>query len=116
MRSKVKKMEAVVRVERLRIVQKRIKELKIGGIIIEASGWSKTRELHARYRGLPVTYDLLPVAKIEVIVPDDKIELVVDVIKKNARTGEVGDGIILVSTLESFTNIATLDESEKQFE
>jgi nitrogen regulatory protein P-II 1 len=114
--SEMKKMEAVVRVERLRIVQKRIKELKIGGIILEASGWSKTRELHARYRGLPVSYDLIPVVKIEVIVPDDKIELVVDVIKKNARTGEVGDGIIVVSNLESFINIATMDDSEKQFE
>ena len=114
--SRMKKMEAVVRVERLRLVQKRIKELKIGGIIIEASGWSKKRELHARYRGLPVSYDLLPVAKIEVIVPDDKIDLVVDTIKKNAKTGEVGDGVIVVSNLESFINIATSDDSEKQFE
>jgi nitrogen regulatory protein PII len=114
--SRTKKMEAVVRVERLRVVQKHIKELKIGGIILEASGWSKTRELHARYRGLPVSYDLIPVAKVEVIVPDDKIGLVVDVIKKYARTGEVGDGVIVVSNLESFINIATSDDSEKQFE
>jgi nitrogen regulatory protein P-II 1 len=114
--SRMKKMEAVIRVERLRLVQKRIKELKIGGIILHASGWSKSRELHARYRGLPVSYDLIPVAKVEVIVPDDKIDLVVNTIKESARTGEVGDGVIVVSNLESFINIATMDDSEKQFE
>jgi nitrogen regulatory protein P-II 1 len=51
-----------------------------------------------------------------VIVPDDKINLVVNTIKENARTGEVGDGVIVVSNLESFFNIATLDDSEKQLE
>ena len=53
---------------------------------------------------------------MEVIVPDDKIEMVIDTIKKNARTGEVGDGVIIVSNLESFINIATLDDAKKQFE
>lgn len=112
----MKKLEAVVRVERLRVVQEQLKKLKIGGIMLHAAGWSKIRKLHARYRGLPVSYDLIPVVKVEVIVEDDMLNLAVDTIKKNARTGEVGDGVILVSNLETFVNIATLDDSEKQFE
>jgi nitrogen regulatory protein PII len=39
----MKKVDAVIRVERLRSVQKHIKELKIGGIILHASGWSKKK-------------------------------------------------------------------------
>jgi len=78
----MKKLEAVVRVERLRVVQEQLKKLKIGGIMLHAAGWSKIRKLHARYRGLPVSYDLIPVVKVEVIVEDDMLNLAVDTSRK----------------------------------
>lgn len=109
----MKKLEAVIRVERLRLVQEHLKEFNIGGIILHAVSWSKRRELHARYRGLPVTYDLIPVVKVEVIIPDDKLDVVVNSVKDNARTGEVGDGVIFVSNLENIINISNMDDTEK---
>jgi nitrogen regulatory protein P-II 1 len=106
----VKRVEAIVRVERLHKVRERLKELDVGGIILHADAWSKESKFHLRYRGLPVSYDLIPAAKFELFVPDDKLELVVKTIKENAKTGEAGDGVIAVSDLENFTNITPADD------
>jgi nitrogen regulatory protein P-II 1 len=91
----MKRVEAIVRVERLRRIRERLKELDVGGIILHADGWTKDGKLQLMYRGLPVSYDLIPLAKFELFIPDDKLELVVKTIKENARTGEAGDGVIV---------------------
>ena len=106
----MKRVEAIVRVERLHKVRERLKELDVGGIILHANGWSKEIKFHRRYRGLPVTYDLIPLAKFELFIPDEKLELVVRTIKENARTGEAGDGAIAVSDLESYMQITSADD------
>jgi nitrogen regulatory protein P-II 1 len=106
----VKRVEAIVRVERLRKVRERLKELDVGGIILHTDGWSKETKLHLRYRGLPVSYDLIPLAKFELFIPDDKLELVVKTIKENARTGEADDGVIAISDLENVMNITPSDK------
>lgn len=105
----MKRVEAIVRVERLRKVRERLKELDVGGIILHADGWTRDGKFQLRYRGLPVSYDLIPVAKFELFIPDDKLELVVKTIKENARTGEAGDGLIAVSDLKNFMNITPAD-------
>lgn len=106
----MKRVEAVVRVERLHKVRERLKELDVGGIILHSSGWSKETKFHLRYRGLPVSYDLIPLAKFELFIPDDKLDSVVRTIKENARTGEAGDGVIAISDLENLMNITPTDD------
>jgi nitrogen regulatory protein P-II 1 len=105
----MKRVEAIVRVERLHKVRERLKELDVSGIILHANGWSKEVKFHMKYRGLPVTYDLIPLAKFELFIPDDKLEPVVRTIKENARTGEAGDGVIAISDLLDFMNITPTD-------
>ena len=82
----------------------------MGGIILHADAWSKESKFHLRYRGLPVSYDLIPTAKFELFVADDKLELVVTAIKENAKTGEAGDGVIAISDIENFMNITPADD------
>jgi nitrogen regulatory protein P-II 1 len=106
----MKRVEAVIRVERLHKVRERLKELDFGGIILHASGWSKETKFHLRYRGLPVSYDLIPLAKFELFIPDDKLDSVVRTIKENARTGEADDGVIAISDLENLMNITPTDD------
>lgn len=106
----MKRVEAIVRVERLHKVRERLKELDVGGIILHADGWSKESKFHLRYRGLPVSYDLIPAAKFELFITDDKLEVVVMAIKENAKTGEAGDGVIAVSDIENFMNITSADD------
>jgi nitrogen regulatory protein P-II 1 len=110
----MKRVEAIVRVERLPIVKEHLREIGIGGMTITSvSGWSKQRELHLQWRGLPVSYDLIPRSKFEIIIPDDQLDLVLKTIAENARTGEHGDGLIFVTNVEEAINIATLDRGEK---
>ena len=106
----MKRVEAIVRVERLHKVRERLKELDVGGIILHADGWSKESKFHLRYRGLPVSYDLIPAAKFELFITDDKLEVVVMAIKENAKTGEAGDGVIAISDIENFMNITPADD------
>jgi nitrogen regulatory protein P-II 1 len=110
----MKKIDAIIRSERMPLVKEHLRQLGIGGMTISTvSGWSKQRELHLQWRGQPVAYDLLPKAKFELIVPDDRMDSVIQAITESARTGEHGDGVIFVSTIEQAINITTLDKGEK---
>src|SRR5918995_1923517 len=110
----MKKIDAIIRSERMPLVKERLRQLGIGGMTISTvSGWSKQRELHLQWRGQPVAYDLLPKAKFEIVIPDDQVDKVVQAVIESARTGEHGDGVIFVSTIEQAFNIATLDKDEK---
>ena len=110
----MKRIDAIIRSERMPLVKERLRQLGIGGMTISTvSGWSKQRELHLQWRGQPVAYDLLPKAKFELIVPDDRMDSVIQAITESARTGEHGDGVIFISTIEQAINITTLDKGEK---
>ena len=112
----MKKLEAIVRPEKMPLVKEKLRQLGIGGMTIyDVSGWSKQRELHLQWRGQTVTYDLLPKFKFEILVDDSQQEAVVQAIVEASRTGEHGDGIIFVSQVEQSINIATLDKGEKSF-
>ena len=96
------------------VIKEQLRQIGIGGMTVSTvSGWSRQRELHLQWRGSPVSYDLIPRTKFETIVQDDKVDEVIQVIVEHARTGEHGDGVIFVSTIEKAVNIATLNRDEK---
>lgn len=110
----MKKLEAIVRSEKMPEIKEKLRQVGIGGMTISTvSGWSKQRELHLQWRGQPVAYDLLPRIKFEIVVSDEQVEKVINAIVSAARTGEHGDGVIFVSAVEQAFNIATLDKGEK---
>lgn len=110
-------LQAIIRAERMPIVKDQLRNIGIGGMTVSSvSGWSRQRELHLQWRGQPVSYDLVPRMKFEIAIPDDRVELVVRTIVKYARsgeTGEQGDGIIFLSSIEQSINIATLEEGDR---
>jgi nitrogen regulatory protein PII len=99
------------------VVKEQLRNIGIGGMTVSSvSGWSRQRELHLQWRGQPVSYDLVPRMKFEIAVPDERVELVIRTIVKHARSGdsgEQGDGVIFLSSIEQSINIATLEEGEK---
>lgn len=110
----MKRLEAIIRPEKMPIVKEKLRQLGIGGMTIyNVSGWSKQRELHLQWRGQPVAYDLLPKIKFEILVPDDQLDQVMQAVVESSRTGEHGDGVIFVSTVDQALNIATLDKGDK---
>jgi nitrogen regulatory protein P-II 1 len=93
----LKKVESIVRSEKLPILKEKLRQIGVGGMTISTvSGWSKQRELHLQWRGQPVAYDLLPRVKFEIVIPDEHLDRVVQTIIESARTGESGDGVVFV--------------------
>ena len=62
-----------------------------------------------RYRGSEFTVEFLQKLKLEIVVDDDRVATVVDAIQEAARTGEIGDGKIFISPVESVIRIRTGD-------
>jgi nitrogen regulatory protein P-II 1 len=110
----MRKIEAIVRSERMPVVKEHLREIGIDGMTISTvSGWSKQRELHLQWRGQPIAFDLLPRAKFEIVIPDSQLESVIRAITRSARTGdkgEHGDGIIFISTVDQVINIAVASD------
>ena len=113
----MKKLEAVVRPERITVVRQRLQELGVSGMtILDASGWSKMREFHLQWRGQDIAYDLVPKVKLEVVIPEAQLDSVVQAITESARTeeGEHGDGVIFVFTIDEVANIGSSDNPQER--
>jgi len=96
----MKKVEAVIRPERLEYLAAELEKAGYQGFtIIDVRGHGQSPEAMGEYRGQ--TYELHFAHKllVEIIVADDEVEAVVDAIIRGAQTGTVGDGIITVTEL-----------------
>ena len=78
--------------------------------VSEVRGFGRQKGQVERYRGSEFTVEFLQKLKIEVVVEDDRVEDVVKAIADSARTGEIGDGKIFISTVESVVRIRTGDK------
>jgi nitrogen regulatory protein P-II 1 len=111
----MKIIDAIIRSEKLPEVKEALKSLGIGGMTVySVSGWSKGKEENLQWKGQPVVHDLIAKSKLEVIVPDSQVDVVVNAIAKNARTGVHGDGIVFVLPVEQILNIFTMDKDESK--
>lgn len=79
----------------------------VGMTVSEVRGFGRQKGQTERYRGSEYTVEFLQKLKVEVVVEDDQVEMVVDKIITAARTGEIGDGKIFVSPIEQVVRIRT---------
>src|SRR5438552_19041252 len=104
----MKKVEAVVREERLPVVLAALGELGYPGITITpVKGHGRQKGVKEMYRGVEITVDFLPKVKVEMLVDDEAVDKVVQAIAEHARTGAVGDGKIWVTTVDSVVRVRT---------
>lgn len=104
----MKKIECVIRPMRVDAVKEALTELGIMGMtVIDVRGYGRQRGRTEKYRGNTYVVNLLPKVKIEVVIPDDREEAVVEALLEAARTGEVGDGKLFISTVERAVRIRT---------
>ncbi|MDA8645775.1 P-II family nitrogen regulator, partial [Amylibacter sp.] len=89
-------------------VKESLQEVGVQGLsVIEAKGFGRQKGHTELYRGAEYVVDFLPKIKIEVVIPDDQIEIVIDAIIGAARTDKIGDGKIFVSNIEQAIRIRT---------
>jgi nitrogen regulatory protein P-II 2 len=62
-----------------------------------------------RYRGSEFTVEFLQKLKLEIVVDDDRVDTVINAIQEAARTGEIGDGKIFITSVDSVLRIRTGD-------
>jgi nitrogen regulatory protein P-II 1 len=104
----MKKIEAIIREERLNPVKRALEEASYWGMTVsEVSGRGKQRGITLQGRAGEYRVDLLPKVKLELVVFDDDVDRVVDAIINNARTGETGDGKIFILPVENVIRVRT---------
>jgi nitrogen regulatory protein P-II 1 len=104
----MKKIEAIIKPFKLDEVKEALQEVGLQGITVtEAKGFGRQKGHTELYRGAEYVVDFLPKVKIEVVVPDDRLERAVDAIRKAAQTGRIGDGKIFVLNVEEAVRIRT---------
>jgi nitrogen regulatory protein P-II 1 len=109
----MKKVEAIIREEKLNEVKKALEEKSYWGMTVsQVSGRGKQKGIALQWRAGEYRVDLLPKIKIELVVLDEDVSAVLDAIVANARTGETGDGKIFVLPVETVVRVRTGDRNE----
>ena len=109
----MKKVEAVIKPFKLDEVKNALSQVGVQGLTVtEVRGFGRQKGHKEQYRGAEYTVDLVPKVKIEVVVGDAAVAAVVEAITRAGRTGEIGDGKIFVSSLESVVRIRTGEKGE----
>ena len=110
----MKKIEAYIKPFKLDEVKEALMEIGVGGMsIMEVKGFGRQKGHKELYRGSEYKVDFLPKLKIEVVVRDEDVESVVEAIASAAKTGQIGDGKIFISSVEDSVRIRTGESGEE---
>jgi nitrogen regulatory protein PII len=110
----MKKIEAFIRHEafepiRMELLDKGFPSLSVG----QYRGSGRQKGITEHYRGSELTIHLRPKMKLEIVIEDKDVPIVVESILKHARTGEIGDGKIFVIAVEDAIRIRTGESGEE---
>lgn len=109
----MKKIDAIIRPEKIDEVKKALEEAGYPGITItEVEGHGVQKGVTQQWRGQEYKVDLLPKIKIEIVVKDKDLDKLLDVIIRAAKTGAVGDGKIFVWDIKDVIRIRTGERGE----
>lgn len=104
----MQKIEAIIRPFKLDEVKIALVNSGIVGMTVsEVRGFGRQKGQTERYRGSEYTVEFLQKLKIEIVVEDDQVDMVVDKVINAARTGEIGDGKIFISPVGQIVRIRT---------
>lgn len=109
----MQKITAVIRAEKLEDVRDALEKKGYPGLMLaRIEGHGTQKGLTQQFRGRKYTIELIPKAKLEIVVKDRDVQDIVDAVIKAARTGEVGDGKIFVSPITEVFRIRTSESGE----
>jgi nitrogen regulatory protein PII len=104
----MKLVKAIVRPDKVDEVRDALEKIKVSGMTVtDVRGHGRQKGHTAVYRGKEYSVTLLPKVEIEVVVPDDIVDELIQTIIAAARTGEIGDGRVFVLPVEHSYKIRT---------
>ncbi len=104
----MKQVTAIIKPFKLDEVREALAEAGVSGLtVVEVKGFGRQKGHTELYRGAEYVVDFLPKIRVEVVLPDDRVEGAIEAILKAARTGKIGDGKIFVTPVEQAIRIRT---------
>jgi nitrogen regulatory protein P-II 1 len=109
----MKRIEAIIQPHKLEDVKEALKGIGVDGMtIIEVRGHGRQKGHKEVYRGMEYQVDLLPKVKIEMVVPDARLDEITRTLISSARTGKIGDGKIFVFDVAEAIRIRNEDRGD----
>ncbi len=110
----MRKVEAIVKPFKLDELKEGLSGIGLQGMTVsEVKGFGRQKGHAELYRGAEYVVDFVPKVKVEIVVNDELVDAVVKVILDKARTGNIGDGKIFISTLENAIRIRTGEQGKE---
>ena len=104
----MKKIEAIIKPSKLDEVKDGLSRMGVNGMtVIEVKGFGRQRGHKEVYRGAEYQVDFVPKVKLEMVIDSELVPQVIGLIQEKARTGEIGDGKIFVTPVETVVRIRT---------
>jgi nitrogen regulatory protein P-II 1 len=109
----MKKVEAIIQPFKFEEVKDALKSIGIDGMTVsDVRGHGRQKGHKEVYRGQEYEVDLLPKVKLELVIPDDRLDDVVRTVTRSARTGKIGDGKLFVYDVADAVRIRNDDRGE----
>ena len=109
----MKRIIAIIRQEKFEDVKHKLMEVGCEGMTVsEVKGRGSQRGIKESYRGSSYCIDLIPKTRIEIVVKDEGLDLLVNAIKEGAYTGNIGDGKIFIQPVDNVIRIRTGEEGD----
>jgi nitrogen regulatory protein P-II 1 len=104
----MKKVEAIIRPEKLTDVKDALAEAGFTGLTVtNVKGRGRQKGLEFDVRGRKMRVDLLEKVKLEIVCDEKQVDEIISTIIENAKTGEIGDGMIFLSTIDDAIRVRT---------
>lgn len=111
MENKMTKIDIITRPSKFDDLKEALNEIGITGMTVsQVLGCGMQKGVTEMYRGVPMSINLLPKVKVEMVVCEVPVETVIETAKKVLRTGEIGDGKIFIYPVENVIKIRTGEE------
>lgn len=110
----MKKLEIIIKPERLEELKKILEDCKANGLMItNIMGYGTQKGYKQIYRGVEYNVNLLPKVKVETVVSEELVDSIIDKVIKEINTGNYGDGKIFVYSVEDAVRIRTGERGEE---
>ena len=110
----MKKIEAIIKPFKINELKDALQEHGVLGMTAyEVRGFGRQKGHSEVYRGSEYQVDFMAKIKVELVVPDERVEEIVSVIVRAARTGEIGDGKVFISDVGEAVRIRTGERNEE---
>ena len=104
---------AIIKPFKLEEVKAALSEVGVEGMTVtEVKGFGRQKGHTEIYRGSEYTVDFLPKIKLELVLPDNRIDAAIAAIVKAAKTGKIGDGKVFVSKIDDAIRIRTEEKGD----